>query len=235
MQSTSDAGKPVVLITGAGRGLGHEFARQYLRDGWRVIGTVRDSVGRDRLLALGGDVTAHHVDVTDLSTIRAMAAALKGVPIDVLVCNAGIIGPRGVQIGGVDYAAWVEVLRVNLLGPVAVAEALAENVAAGRHKVIAMISSRLGSISESGSIGYLLYGSSKSALNSATKALSVGLADRGVTVVALSPGWVRTDMGGQDAPLAPDTSVGGMRRVIGSLEPGATGKFFACDGGIVPW
>lgn len=234
MAPQADA-RPVVLITGAGRGLGLEFARQYVNDGWRVIGTVRDSAGRDRLRALGGDVAAHEVDVTNLSTIRALAVALKGTAIDVLVCNAGIVGLRGVQIGEVNYRVWEEVLRVNLLGPVAVAEALVENIAAGRKKVIAMISSRLGSISETGTVGYLLYGSSKAGLNSATRALSVGFADRGVTVIALSPGWVRTDMGGQEAPLSPETSVGGMRRVIGSLGPNSTGKFFAYDGSIVPW
>jgi NAD(P)-dependent dehydrogenase (short-subunit alcohol dehydrogenase family) len=213
---------PTVLITGASRGLGRELARQYAADGWRVIGTQR-----------GADA-GYPLDVADRSSVRRLAAMLKGEPIDVLFCNAGITGKRGMALGSFDYDAWEEVLRVNLLGAAAVIEALVDNVAASEKKVIAVMSSRLGSIAES-SGQTLPYGTSKAALNLLAKGLAVTLASRGVMVVALSPGWVKTDMGGEGAPLQPETSVRGLRKVIGELKAADSGKFFSHDGSPIPW
>jgi NAD(P)-dependent dehydrogenase (short-subunit alcohol dehydrogenase family) len=225
---------PTVLITGAGRGLGLEFARQYAAEGWKVIGTIRDPGAREMLAAAGADIRAQVLDVTDRAALARLAADLKGDPIDVLVCNAGIMGPSGASLGKIDYAAWEQVLRVNVLGAAAAAEAFAENVAASRQKIIAMISSRLGSVGEAYRAEYL-YGPSKAALNAFSRALSIGLAERGVTVVALSPGWVRTDMGGKSAPLAPETSVSGMRKVIEGLTSKQSGRFLNYDGSDIPW
>ncbi len=221
-----------ILITGAGRGLGHELARQYAADGWRVIGTVRNAEGRKQLEGLSAE--AHTMDVTDVAQVRAMAKKLKGTRIDVLFCNAGIIGKQGMSIGHFDYRSWEDVMRVNVLGPAAVAEALVDNVAASERKVIAMMSSRLGSIAES-SGATLPYATSKAALNMLVKGLAATLSSRGVIVAALSPGWVRTDMGGQGAPLAPETSVAGLRKVIAGLAPRDSGRFFAYDGATIPW
>lgn len=221
-----------VLVTGAGRGLGREFARQYVQAGWKVIGTVRDSWAEATLAQLGAE--ARRADVADRGSLARLASDLKGVPIDVLICNAGIYGPRGAHFGKIDYAGWEEVLRVNLFGPAATAEALLENVAASEKKVIAMMSSRLGSIAESGGREYL-YGSSKAALNAIAKAMAVDLAPRRITVVSLTPGWVRTDMGGKDAPLEPETSIAGMRKVIDQLGPGKSGRFISYDGSEVAW
>jgi NAD(P)-dependent dehydrogenase (short-subunit alcohol dehydrogenase family) len=223
---------PTVLITGAGRGLGLEFARQYAADGWKVFGTVREAKAKAALGKLGAE--AHIADVTDRKSIARLATRLKGVPVDVLVCNAGIYGPHGMKPGKFDYAAWEEVLRVNLLGPAAVAEALLENVAASELRIIAMMSSRLGSIAEMRGGDYF-YASSKAALNAFGKALSVALAPRGITVVSLTPGWVRTDMGGKGAPLAPETSIRGMRKVLAGLSPEKSGRFISHDGSEVPW
>lgn len=220
------------LITGAGRGLGYELARQYAADGWKVIGTVRSEKAKAALAKLGAD--APIVDVTDRKSIARLAARLKGVPIDVLICNAGIHGPKDLPLGKLDYASWEEVLRVNVLGPAAVVEALLENVAASERKIIVMMSSRLGSIGESRGDGYL-YPSSKAALNAVGKAMSVDLARRGITVVSLSPGWVRTDMGGKGAPLAPPTSIEGVRKVIAGLSPEKSGKFLSYDGSAIAW
>jgi NAD(P)-dependent dehydrogenase (short-subunit alcohol dehydrogenase family) len=152
----------------------------------------------------------------------------------VLFCNAGITGKRGMALGSFDYDAWEEVLRVNLLGAAAVIEVLVDNVAASGKKVIAVMSSRLGSIAES-SGQTLPYGTSKAALNLLAKGLAVTLASRGVTVVALSPGWVKTDMGGEGAPLQPETSVRGLRKVLGGLKAADSGKFFSHDGSPIPW
>ena len=218
-----------ILISGAGRGLGFELARQYAADGWRVIGTVRDAAAK-----LPAGVERHIADVTDRSQIGAVAKALKGTALDVLFCNAGLIGKRGSALGSFDYASWEELLRVNVLGAAALAEALVENVAASQHKVIAMMSSRLGSIAESSGVT-LPYATSKAALNMLVKGLASNLARRGVIVVALSPGWVRTDMGGAGAPLAPETSVAGLRKVIAGLRPTDSGQFFSYDGSPIPW
>jgi NAD(P)-dependent dehydrogenase (short-subunit alcohol dehydrogenase family) len=208
---------PTVLITGAGRGLGQELARQYAADGWKVIGTER----RD-------------MDMSNRRQIRDFAAGLKHEPIDLLFCNAGITGRKGMAPGSFDFDAWEEILRVNLLGAAAVAEALLDNVAASEKKTIALMSSRLGSIAESSGMT-LPYATSKAALNMLAKGLAAALAGRGIIVVALSPGWVRTDMGGAQAPLAPETSVRGLRKVLAGLKPADSGGFFSYDGSAIPW
>jgi NAD(P)-dependent dehydrogenase (short-subunit alcohol dehydrogenase family) len=221
-----------ILISGAGRGLGFELARQYAEDGWRVIGTVRDAAARKRLERIGAQ--AHIVDVTRLEHIEALARQLKDEALDVLFCSAGIIGKRAMALGSFDYASWEDVLRVNLLGPAALAEALVDNVVASERKLIAMMSSRLGSISESSGMT-LPYATSKAALNMLVKGLAAALAGKGVTCVALSPGWVRTDMGGAGAPLAPEASVAGLRKVLAGLKPEDSGRFFSHDGSSIPW
>ena len=223
---------PAVLVTGASRGLGLELSRQYAADGWKVIGTVRDATAKRTLAGLGVD--ARIVDVADRKSIVRLAAGLEGVPIDVLVCNAGIHGPKDVPLGKLDYSIWEEVLRVNVLGAAAMAEALVENIAAGERKAIVMMSSRMGSIGESRG-GEYVYRSSKAALNMVGKTLALDLARRGITVVSISPGWVRTDMGGEDAPLAPEISVRGVRRVIEGLSLEQSGKFFNHDGSAIAW
>jgi NAD(P)-dependent dehydrogenase (short-subunit alcohol dehydrogenase family) len=221
---------PTILITGAGRGLGSELARQYAADGWRVIGTVRKAA--PGLKELG--VESLVADVTDVAQVQTMAQKLKGEPLDLLFCNAGIIGKRGMALGSLDYEEWDKVLRVNLLGAAAVIEALVENVAASERKTIAVMSSRLGSIAETSGMT-LPYSTSKAALNLLAKALAETLRPRGITVVALSPGWVRTDMGGQGASLAPETSVRGLRKVLAGLKLQDSGKFLSHDGSPIPW
>ena len=218
-----------ILVTGAGRGLGYELARQYAAEGWRVIGTVRS-----REAKLPASVERQIADATDRKQIAALGKALRGVPIDVLFCNAGISGKRGMALGSFDYDSWEEMLRVNLLGAAAVTEALLPNVLAGSRKLIAMMSSRLGSIAEASGMT-LPYATSKAALNMLVKGLAASLAGKGIIVVALSPGWVRTDMGGSGAPLAPQTSVAGLRKVVAGLKTSDSGKFLSYDGAPIPW
>lgn len=217
---------PTILITGAGRGLGRELARQYAQDGWRVIGTVRSPAAH-----LTEAIT---LDVTDTAQVRQLSSQLKNVAIDVLFCNAGISGKRGMALGSFDYEEWEKVLRVNLLGAAAVIEALIDNVAASERKTVAVMSSRLGSIAQT-SGATLPYSTSKAALNLLAKGLAANLAPRGVIVAALSPGWVKTDMGGESAPLTPEASVRGLRNVIGRLRHDDSGKFFSHDGSSIPW
>jgi NAD(P)-dependent dehydrogenase (short-subunit alcohol dehydrogenase family) len=208
---------PTALITGVSRGLGKELARQYADDGWEVIGTTRADM-----------------DMNDRAQIFRFTKKLAKKPIDLLFCNAGISGKRGMALGSFDFDSWEEVLRVNLLGPAALAEALVDNVAASERRTIAMMSSRLGSISESSGMT-LPYSTSKAALNMLVKGLAATLAGRGITVVALSPGWVRTDMGGAGAPLTAEVSVRGLRKVIQNLKSKDSGKFFSHDGSEIPW
>jgi NAD(P)-dependent dehydrogenase (short-subunit alcohol dehydrogenase family) len=218
---------PTLLVTGASRGLGLELARQYAADGWRVIGTVRDP-------KLRLDFETLLLDVADPAQARELAAQLRGQPIDILFCNAGIIGKRGMALGSFDYADWGNLLRVNLLGAAAVIEALADNVAASEKKTIAVMSSRLGSIALSSGMT-LPYATSKAALNLLAKGLACTLAARNIVVVALSPGWVKTDMGGDGAALTPEVSVRGLRQVLAGLRPEDSGKFLSHDGSQIPW
>ena len=176
----------------------------------------------------------HRLDVTDAKQVASLAARLRGTPLDVLFCNAGVTGKRGMALGSFDYESWEEVLRVNLLGAARVAEAFVEHVAASERKVIALMSSRLGSIAEASGTT-LPYATSKAALNMLAKGLAAALAPRGIVVVALSPGWVRTDMGGSSAPLSPEASVRGLRKVLADAKPADSGRFFSYDGSPIPW
>ena len=226
---------PTVLITGAGRGLGFEFARQYAADGWKVIATVREPAAGAKLSALGKSVEIHIADVTDRAALARLAKDLKGQPVDVLICNAGIYGPKGEPFGRTDYATWEQVMRINVMAPMAVVEALVDNVAASPQKRIIMMSSSLGSIAGNDDGRDPIYRSSKTALNQVAKTLSVALKARGITVVAASPGWVQTDMGGSAAPLTADVSIAGLRKVIAGLTSKDTGRFKHYDGTENPW
>jgi NAD(P)-dependent dehydrogenase (short-subunit alcohol dehydrogenase family) len=223
---------PSILITGAGRGLGLELARQYAADGWNVTGTVRDASGEASVKKVGAG--AVRLDVTDFQEVRNFSRRLRGAALDILFCNAGVIGKRGAALGSFDFSDWEKVFRVNVLGAAALAEALVDNVAASEKKTIALMSSRLGSIGESSGMT-LPYSTTKAALNMLAKGLSATLAPRGIVVVALSPGWVRTDMGGDSAPLVPEASVKGLRKVLAGLRREDSGGFFAYDGARISW
>lgn len=219
---------PTALITGANRGIGREFARQYEAGGWRVIATCRDPSKYD----LEGEV--YPLDVTDPASVAALHDELNGETIDLLINNAGIFGPRGVTLGKIDYEAWDEVLRTNVLGAVRVAETFAPNVAGSELGKMVFLSSRMGSIAESGG-GEYIYRSSKAALNMAVRSLSVDLSGKGVICLLFHPGWVRTDMGGPSAAIEPPASVAGMRAVIDRATTADTGRFFNYDGTALPW
>lgn len=225
---------PSVLITGANRGIGLELARQYAADGWRVHACCRAPDDAAELAGIAGDVSLHGLDVEDLASIDALATGLGDAAIDVLVNNAGLYGPEQ-SFGKVDLAAFDRVMAVNALGPLAMAERLIEHVARGDRKLIVCVSSLWGSMGANTWGGHYLYGPSKAALNMIVKSASVDLKDRGIAVVAMSPGWVRTDMGGANADLSPEESVASMRRVIAGLGIAGTGRFMSHDGRDAPW
>jgi len=229
---------PAVLITGANRGIGLEFARSFAKDGWRVHACCRTPDRAKDLRALcdssGGAVTLRRLDVTDGLKVASLARELADEPIDILLNNAGVYGPK-TGFGETDYDQWMPVFAVNTLAPMRMAERFVEHLERGQRKLIVNISSRMGSIGDNASGGNYIYRSSKAALNMVSKSLSVDLAGRGITVVVFHPGWVRTDMGGPGAAIAPDESVTGMRAVIDRLGVEDTGKFFNYDGGELPW
>jgi len=230
---------PSALITGANRGLGLEFARQYLADGWQVYAACRNPASASELRRLADDSDRRlrilAMDVTDPASIQATAGELDRQAIDVLINNAGIIGPRGQSIGNIDYEAWAEVLAVNTMGPMRVSEAFVEHVARSHRKLIVTLTSGMGSIGDNTSGGSIVYRSSKAAVNMVTRSLAIDLAPRGITCVVVNPGWVRTDMGGPSGRLEPAESVNALRRLIATLGPEQSGKFFNHTGHEYPW
>jgi len=229
-----------VLITGANRGLGLEFAKQYGNDGWRVFACCRYPDRAEELTGLArasdGRLSLHPLDVSREPTISVLAEGLRGKAIDVLLNNAGIYGDENHDdFGKIDYERWAETFRVNVMGAMKVTEAFIDNVASSEKKVLAFMSSLMGSISDNGSGGSYLYRSSKAALNAIVKSLSIDLKDRGVKTVVLHPGWVRTEMGGENAPLLPPESIAGMRRVLDGLEAKDSGRFLSYAGAELPW
>ena len=226
---------PSVLITGANRGLGLEFTRQYAADGWRVFAACRDPAGARDLAAVEGDVSAETLDVDDGPQVAALANKLSGQPIDVLINNAGIYGPKDVTRDTVDYAAWGQVFRTNTMSPLAVSAAFAANVAQGGQKKIITLSSTMGSIAENDSSGDFIYRTAKAAVSAVMKSLAGDLKSEGITVAVLHPGWVRTDMGGPDAAIEAPESVTGMRAVIAGLKESDSGRFLNYDGTKIPW
>ena len=220
---------PTVLITGASRGLGREFARQFAAQNWRVIATCRNPAAAD----LEGEV--HALDVTDDHCVRSLADTLVGEPIDLLLNNAGVYGPRDSDFGRIDYDAWDEVLRINAMAPIRVAEAFAGHVLRSELKQMVFISSVMGSIAETSVGNGFIYRSSKSCLNMAVNILANQLRPSGATCVLFHPGWVRTDMGGPSAAIDPTESVSGMMSVIKRLKPEDSGRFMNYDGFDFPW
>jgi len=226
---------PTVMITGANRGLGLEFTRQYAADGWTIIATCRDPFDPGELARIEGDIQVHGLDVTNHPQVDRLADDLNGTQIDVLINNAGIYGPRDYDPETIDYAAWEEVMRVNTFAPVKVTATFADHVAQGQHMTIVTVTSKMGSIADNTSGGAYIYRSSKAALNSAMRSLAVDISGRDVVVVVVHPGWVQTDMGGPSGLITPTESVSGMRNVIAGLTRADSGKFFNYDGSIIPW
>jgi NAD(P)-dependent dehydrogenase (short-subunit alcohol dehydrogenase family) len=225
---------PTVLITGANRGVGLEFARQYADAGWRVIATCRDPELARALKALEGDVRRHALDVADDSQIAALARTLADEPIDLLINNAGTGGPHD-TFGDSDAAAWLKVLRVNAIAPLHMAERFLANLERGQRKLIVNITSKMGSIGENAGGGSYIYRTSKAALNMVTRTMANDLRPRGIIVIAVSPGWVKTDMGGVNALITAGESVGEMRAKIDILTLADSGHFFNYDGRALPW
>ncbi len=237
---------PTVLITGANRGIGLGFVRHYAEDSWTVIACCRNPHGADDLNEIAkqssGRVQVEQMDVANHSSVNALAIKYTGKPIDVLINNAGVSGPRGdnrelmykQMFGTIDYSAWDDVFRVNTMGSLKVSEAFIDNVAASADKIIVTLSSTMGSVQE-GTMPVFLYGSSKAASNWVVSMMANELKERGIIAVTFCPGHVKTAMGGPEAPVEVDDSVAGMRKMIAGLTLDDTGSFKRYTGDTVAW
>ena len=239
--------KPLhALVTGANRGLGLEFTRQLLARGDRVVATCRQPGKATALNALAGEYPGRlHVLPLDIAAPKTHAEMARELPLvlggpdgdapgrlDLLLNNAGVLH-SGERFGRLDADTLEHSFRTNASGPLLLTQALAPLLADGARVV--NLSSRLGSIAGTGRFGTPSYNISKAALNMATVLLAQALADRGIVVAAVSPGWVRTEMGGDDADVAPEDAVAGVLRQVDALGDGDSGRFLGTDGETIPW
>lgn len=241
MSTNGEARAPSVLITGANRGLGLEFVRQYALDGWRVLAFCRSLSEELDRIAAEYDVRIETIDVSDYEQIDRAAARLSDEPIDVLINNAGEFGPKleadsdpRQTYGQMDYDIWARLFRVNTLAPYKMVEAFHDQLVASDQRKVVTLSSTVGSISTADATASA-YRCTKAAVNMAMATLAKRLTSDGIAVLTLCPGWVRTRMGGEAAPLEPDDSVRGMRARIAELKLDSTGQFLRYNGEVVPW
>ena len=229
---------PTILITGANRGIGLELTEQFAEDGWQVLACCRNPADAGQLQALierGLDIELHALDVTDYEQMATLASQLDKRPIDILLSNAGIYGSKGVGFGEVEAQEWRQVLEVNTIAPLMLVQAFVEQVAASQQKLVAVISSKVGSIADNSGGGGYVYRSSKTAVNQVVKSLSIDLADREISVISLHPGWVQTEMGGPNAEISTHESVSGLKNILQSAGRAQSGQFIEFNGDRIPW
>jgi len=228
-----------ILITGANRGIGLELATQYAADRWRVLACCREPQMAKDLRSIcettSGRMSLYPLDVTDNERIHELAIQLKGEAIDILFNNAGIRGSDRQSFGNVDVEAWIQTLRVNTIAPLKMAEAFVEHVARSRRRIIAIMGSIMGSLSENASGNQYVYRSSKAAVHMVGRSLAVDLRSRNIITVLFHPGWVKTDMGGTSAPVSPGDSAAGLRQVLACLSQKDSGRFYDYEGNERPW
>lgn len=226
-----------VLITGANRGLGLEFVRQYLDKGWKVLATCRAPQEASELIKLSsiGHVELLKIDMTSEKDINELGKTLEGRVIDHLILNAGVLGDDCAKLGEMTQSKWIEILNVNTVAPALLIQALRDNVAASEHKTIVGISTRVASIGDNSSGNMYSYRTSKAALNQILVSAAKNLAGQGVKTVAVHPGWVQTDMGGKDATFTPQKSVAGIINVTESMTLETSGSFRVFDGSAIEW
>ena len=225
-----------VLITGANRGIGLEFTKQYADDGWNVLACCRHPQSAMQLQALAKanpNIKILGLDVADFAQIDALALQLKDTPIDLLINNAGVYPAS--SFGEVDYDDWLEGFKINSMAPLKMAEAFVQQITRSQLKKIATITSKMGSIDDNTSGASYSYRSSKCAVNMVMKSLSIDLRPYGISTITLHPGWVQTDMGGPNGLINVQTSVKGLRKQIADLTLATTGNFIAYDGQEINW
>jgi NAD(P)-dependent dehydrogenase (short-subunit alcohol dehydrogenase family) len=237
-----------ILISGANRGIGLEFTRQYLEDGWRVYACCRAPEKADLLNQLGEEfddlLSVYRMDVRSGDEVTAVAQALNGAPIDILINNAGIVDSYGTgvfegkddpDLKNYDMDLWLEILDTNVVSQGRVTGAFADNIAGSDQKMVVMISSGLASITNTWQGGRYAYRTSKAALNMLTRSVGAWLEPRGIAVITIAPGWTRTELGGPNAHNSVEDSISGMRKVLDGLTIKNTGSYWNFDGEQLPW
>ena len=231
-----------ILITGANRGIGLELVRQYWVGGWQVYATCRAPELASNLAELAsksaGKIQIMPLDVLNEKSLANAGQMLEGEPLDMLFCNAGIYGPTkalGAALGSIDIDAWEQVFKVNTVAPLRLVETFLPNLELGSEKKIAMMSSKMASMSDNSSGGSYIYRSTKAALNAVTRSLAVDLADEGFKVVCIHPGWVQTDMGGANALISTSESVQGIRKLLDEIKIEQSGHFWNYNGDLISW
>lgn len=227
-----------ILITGSNRGIGLEFVRQYLEEGWRVYAACRRPAEAESLQMLTGlhnELSIHRLDVSIPEDIRNISWELNNVPLDLLINSAGVYLEKGTsELGRIHYDDWMRTLEVNTLGAVRVTEALLDNVSKGLKRLVIVLSTHMGSIADIRNGGSYCYLSSKAALNAAMHGMAVELKGRGIGVLILHPGGVMTRMGPAEG-ISAQESVQGMRHVIEGFSLAQSGSFLRYDGERMPW
>ncbi|HEV7159150.1 MAG TPA: SDR family oxidoreductase [Caulobacteraceae bacterium] len=227
-----------VLIVGASRGIGLGLVGEFERRGWQVTGTVRDAAKAKDLAAIaehsGGRVRVETVDTADAQSVVALRDKLADEAFDVVIVNAGIGGPQGKNPRTVSDDEFTHLFVTNALAPVRLAEMFAKQVKP-QTGVVGLMTSRLGSVEGAAEGGVELYRASKAALNSFTRSFAARHKDKGLTVLSLHPGWVKTDMGGPNAAIDVATSVKGLADVVERARKDRRDGFFDYTGATVPW
>ncbi len=239
MQKILEKNMATILITGANRGLGLEFCKQYAQENWNVIACCRQPEKATALTKLKiefSNISVLPLDVSDLAQIDQLAKTLDGTAIDVLLNNAGIYGDEsGHGFSNLNYTQWQKNMTVNVFAPVKMTEAFLPHLQRGEQKKVVAMSSLMGSIEDNGSGGSILYRSSKAALNAAMKSIAIDNRHKKIAVLILHPGWVKTDMGGSNAPMEIPESVVKMRETIANFTHQQSGEFLRYDGQKLPW
>ena len=241
---------PAVIITGASRGIGLEFARQHLADGYHVYATCHSLSRAQQLKTLhssgNGRLEILEMDVSNDAQVKSVAEQVRGTPIDLLINNAGTVesifygsgayeGHDDPDLRNYDFDGWLDLLKTNLLGPARVCGAFVDNLSVGARPVAVNMVSTLASIASTWQAGRYAYRTSKAALNMLTRSVGEWYQKRGIILVSISPGWTRTEMGGPKATNSAEESVEGVRKLIAGLTMADTGKFFNFNGQVLPW
>ena len=225
-----------VLITGANRGIGLELAKRYAARGDSVLACCREPAAADALGAIDGAVEVLALDVGSDASVAALAEKLSGRTVDLVINNAGTLGPAYDQQTAtkMDFDGWLDAFNINSIGPVRVMHALMPNLKASSAPRVATITSQMGALSLDMNLGHG-YSASKAALNKFMKLAAIDLAGDGISVCVIHPGWVRTDMGGPDADISPEESADGIVATIDKLTPETSGSFWKWNGEEHGW
>jgi NAD(P)-dependent dehydrogenase (short-subunit alcohol dehydrogenase family) len=228
-----------ILITGANRGIGLEMVQYSMEQGWRVFACCRNPNNADNLFDVAkqsnGQISVHIADMQELSTLQALSYELRNDAIDMLINNAGVYGSNKNKFGSVDADSWIQAFQVNSIAPLKMVEAFSEQLRMGKRKLVACMSSKMGSMADNGYGNSYIYRSSKAALNAVVKSLSIDLKEQGIITVALHPGWVKTEMGGPDAEISTRECVERLFSHLLQLSIEDSGRFIDIDGSDIPW